>query len=45
VEQDAAVGFAEHRGVVVGIAGGDDLEVDFLEALDGFLLLVGMRRW
>jgi hypothetical protein len=40
VEQDAGVGFGEHRRVVVGIAGGDDLEVEFLEALHRFLLLV-----
>ena len=40
VEQDAAVGFAEHGRVVVGITGSDDLEVQFLEALDRFAFLV-----
>ena len=35
------MGFAEHRGVVVGIARGHDLEVELLEALDRLALLVG----
>jgi hypothetical protein len=35
----------EHRGVVVGVAGGDDLEVELLEALTASFFWLGMRRW
>ena len=39
-KQDARIGLGQHRRVVVGIAGGDDLEPDFLEASHRFHLLV-----
>jgi hypothetical protein len=41
MEQDAGMRFAEHRRVVVRIAGGDDGEVHLAEALDGLALLLG----
>lgn len=44
VEEKAVVGFAEHRGVVVGISGGDHLVVEAFEGGDGFLLLVGLAE-
>jgi hypothetical protein len=40
-EEDADVGFGEHEGVVVGIAGGDDPVVELAEGGDGMFLLVG----
>ena len=40
MEQDAAVGLAEHRGVVVGIARRHDLEVELLQTLHCLALVV-----
>jgi hypothetical protein len=45
VEKDAGVRFAEHRRVVVRIAGGDHCEPEFLEAATASRFWSGMRRW
>ena len=39
-EEDARVGLGQHRGVVVGVPGCDDAEVQLVEGLDGLPLLV-----
>ena len=40
-EQDAAVRLAQHRGVVVAVARGDNPELEFPQPSDGCPLLVG----
>ena len=44
VDEEADVRLAEHRGVVVGIAGGDDVIVQRLQRGDGFLFLVRLAQ-
>ncbi len=40
VEEETDVGLDEHRGVVEGIAGGDNVVIQFFEGGDGFGFLI-----
>src|SRR5262245_31484151 len=44
MDQEARIGGAEHRGVVVRIAGSDHAEVQVLKRLDRATLLVGLAQ-